>query len=71
MKYFVVNSDEVLDSYYETCEPSIHTSRGSCCGQFTVFIFKDENVPKELENPMTQAEFEDYARSTNGWQVDE
>lgn len=61
MKYFVVNSDEVLDSYYETCEPSIYTARGSCCGQFTMFIFTDENVPSELSNPMTKEEFEAWA----------
>jgi len=71
MKYFIIPIEDAKESYYETCEFSIHTARGSSCGQYTVFIFTDENVPSELTNPMTQAEFEDYARSTNSWQVDE
>lgn len=69
MKYFVVNREDVKESYYEKCEPSIHTARGSCCGQYTVFIFTDENVPSELTNPMTQAEFEAWANANGSFAI--
>lgn len=69
MKCFILNRSLAKEEYFTMCEPRIYTARGSCCGQYVAFVFKDDVSPKELGGGMSEEELINNMRITPEWAV--
>ena len=67
MKCFILHINSIKESYYNLCEQNIYTARGSCCGNYRVFIFTEENCPPELGEGMSEQDLLDNMSITNEW----
>lgn len=71
MKYFIVDREIITEDHWKKAEPLFLSALGTCCGQFTVLVFKDENVPEGFTNPMTEEEFYSFAIKSDQWPKEE